>query len=129
MDGSGFAVGMGAGLAFGIGTGRKAAVDAIRKYAQANHLTIQRAGSLMSIEDFLAEAAKTEFAEKKKPLAITILVLGVLMVLGILLYLYTTRGESIAAGSVARITRGAPPSAPGPPRTGPPRCRSRRSRK
>ena len=90
MDVEGIGIGIGAGIGIGIGAGRKAAVDTIRKYAQANHVTIQRNGSLVSVEGFLAEALKTELAGKKKALVVTILVLGVLVLLGIVLY--TARG-------------------------------------
>ncbi len=41
MDVDGIGIGIGAGIGIGIGAGRKAAVDTIRKYAQANHVTIQ----------------------------------------------------------------------------------------
>ena len=81
---------MGAGIAIGVGAGRKAAVDAIRGYARANRVTIQQAGSLVSVEDFLTEDGKTALTGKKKALTIAIFVLGVLALLGI--FLYSTRG-------------------------------------
>jgi hypothetical protein len=86
MDGSGIAVGIGAGIAIGVGAGRKAAVDAIRNYVHANHITIQRAGTIVAVESFLAEAVKTDLAGKKKALVIALLVLGVALLLAIVLY-------------------------------------------
>lgn len=86
MDGSGIAVGIGAGIAIGIGAGRKAAVDAIRAYAQAHQIRIERAGTTLAVEDFLNEAAKTESSGQKKAVLIALLVLGVVMFLGVVLY-------------------------------------------
>lgn len=87
MDGSGIAVGIGAGIAIGMGAGQKAAVDAIRAYAQAHQIRIERAGTTLAIEDFLNEAVKSEPSGRKKALLIALLVLGVAMFLGIALFL------------------------------------------
>ncbi len=87
MDGSGIAVGIGAGIAIGMGAGRKAAVDAIRAYAQAHQIRIERAGTTLAVDDFLSEAVKAEPSRQKKALLIVLLALGVAMFLGIAVFL------------------------------------------
>ena len=73
-------------IAMGVAAGRKTATDAIRTYVQTNQVTIQRAGSLVSVDDFLSAALEAEAAGKKKAIVITILVLGAVLLLGIVLY-------------------------------------------
>ncbi len=97
--GSGFVVGMscgfGAGFSSGIGAGmaagRKKAREEISQYAMSNRLTLKdRRGKTVPIEQLFDAALGSGFgaAGSKKQMAVMAVILGVLVVAGLVLFLY-----------------------------------------
>ncbi len=88
-----FAAGIGAGIAIGIGSGmaigHKKAAEDLRQYTEAHNITIQdETGQPIPLDDFLDAALKSKAKKNQKLILILSLVLGVMMLLGIVAYLY-----------------------------------------
>jgi hypothetical protein len=85
MDASGLAIGMGAGIAIGIVAGMNAMLGAIRKQADTNHIELLKAGSPISVEEFLTAVAQGPLVKKNKGLLAVLLLLGISILAGMVL--------------------------------------------
>jgi hypothetical protein len=93
-DGGGFAVGIGAGMAsgmaIGLAGGRKKAREDILKYSASRAITVRdQSGEELPMEQFLDEALPTE---KKSRAGIIVLLAGLVIVLGIAVFIFLSRG-------------------------------------
>ena len=90
---AGIPIGLAIGLGTGIGIGKKKAHDSLREYSEQHNITIQNEeGQPVSIDDFLDEALRMSDTRNKKVLFIISLVLGLLLLLGIVVFFLFDKG-------------------------------------
>jgi hypothetical protein len=90
---AGIGAGIAAGIAIGLAAGRKKAGDDLQKYIERNRIAIQNGyGEVISTDQFVTEALNTTLEKNRKIILAISFVLGLLILMGIVTFLFVATG-------------------------------------